>query len=473
METARPLCIDLDGTLVHTDLLVESALALLHRNPLYAFCFIAWLLRGKARLKAEIAKRVVLDVSLLPYNHALTEWIAEHGKGRQVTLVTASDATLAKAVAGHLGIFSTVMASDGTLNLAGKRKAQALVEHFGERGFDYAGNHRVDLDVWKHAHTAIVVSSSHTLAGQAGKVAQATIALPTLRPTLRTWAKALRVHQWLKNTLVFIPWLASHRLFDTAAATHAIAAFFCFSFCASGVYLLNDLLDLDADRAHRSKKHRPFAAGRLSLVYGLVGVPVLTVAAFVLAILATPPAFAIVLAAYLAVTLLYSFKAKAIAGLDVMLLAGLYTVRIVGGTFAIISPLSFWLLAFSMFIFLSLAILKRCVELGALVASGKEKAKGRGYVASDLALILPMGVASGYLSVLVLALYINSNASMALYRKPEFLWLACPCLLYWVTRAWLVAHRGKMQDDPIVFAVTDRVSQITLAIAGVLVLLAV
>jgi len=474
MDTLRPLCVDLDGTLIHTDLLVESALTLLHRNPLYLFCFFWWLAKGKVHLKTQIAQRAGVDASLLPYNHQLLERLHALRTSRELVLVTASDRRLAEEVAAHLGIFSQVLASDGVTNLSGRRKAALLVQRYGERGFDYAGNETVDLQVWNHSHTAIVVSSSKALPAKASQAAQEVEHIAVLRASPKTWMKALRIHQWIKNTLVFIPLLASHRIFEVGAGVHAVLAFICFGLCASGVYLLNDLLDLEADRAHRSKRHRPFASGRLKLVYGLIAAPLLTIAAFVIAALTTPPSFVGLLAVYVAATLTYSFKAKAVASLDVMFLAGLYTLRIIGGTLAIGSPLSFWLLAFSVFIFLSLAILKRCVELEVLAKAGnQQQAKGRGYVVSDLAVIQPMGVASGYLSVLVLALYISSHASMTLYSKPECLWLVCPCLLYWVTRAWLVAHRGKMLDDPVVFAVTDRTSLITLFIAGLFAVLAV
>ncbi|MBB3225864.1 4-hydroxybenzoate polyprenyltransferase [Luteibacter sp. Sphag1AF] len=474
METnPRPLCVDLDGTLIHTDLLVESGLALIHRNPLFIVAMIWWLFQGRVVLKREIARRTQIRTDLLPYHKELLAWLREEATHRPLILVTATHQSIASGVVDHIGIFSELIATDDTANVSGREKARRLVARFGERGFDYAGNHRVDIHVWEHAHEAIVISNSPRLREEAARAAQTTRTFDTHQLTPRVWLKALRLHQWIKNALIFIPLLASHRVFEREAVIASVIAFLSFGLCASGVYLLNDLLDLDADRAHRTKRNRPFASGRMNLLWGMVATPLLTLAAFALALTTLPPAFAWLLLAYLAATLAYSFKIKRVEVLDVITLAALYTVRIIGGTFAIGSPLSFWLLAFSVFIFLSLAILKRCVELEVALRKGVTAIAGRAYTTDDLPVIQPMGVASGYLSVLVLALYINSAASEQLYRHPAMLWLVCPCLLYWVTRAWLIAHRGKMIDDPVVFAVTDRTSQIILAVAGLFALLSV
>ncbi len=302
-------------------------------------------------------------------------------------------------------------------------------------------------------------------------LADKTVFFAGRKQSTHQWIRALRLHQWIKNLLVFIPLLAAHRVFESAAIQGAVIAFISFGLCASGVYLLNDLLDLTADRAHHTKRNRPFAAGRLDLKTGILAIPVLTASSIALAAIFLPSHFLWVLLIYLLTTVTYSFKLKRVQLLDVVTLAGLYTIRIIAGTVAIVSLLSFWLLAFSVFIFLSLAVLKRCIELDAARERGLIDIPGRAYRPDDLSVLQPMGVASGYLSVLVLALYINSSASETLYHHPQFLWLVCPCLLYWVSRAWFVAHRGKMVDDPIVFAVRDRTSQITLAIAGILIFL--
>lgn len=296
--------------------------------------------------------------------------------------------------------------------------------------------------------------------------------LPSQNGGLITWIKALRIYQWLKNLLVLVPLLTAHRFFDIASIIDAGTAFLAFGLCASGVYLLNDLLDLTPDRMHPRKRRRPFAAGTLPLLHGLLVAPLITLAGFALA-LACSPVFAGVLLCYYVMTLSYSLKLKRIVMIDVVLLAALYTVRIIGGAVAINSELSFWLLAFSMFVFLSLAMLKRYTELASALASGKEMAIGRGYSVADLPLVQSLGAAAGYIGVLVFALYINSPESLELYGNPKLLWLLCPILLYWISRMWIVSHRGNMHDDPIVFAATDRGSQIVIGLCVLIVLIAI
>jgi len=449
-------CVDLDGTLLRTDLLHESVLLLLRGNPLYLFLLPVWLFGGKARLKREVARRVRIDAASLPYDPRVVEHLRST-PARPRVLCTASDELLAQPVAEHLGVFEQILASDGRVNLGGEAKAEALVARFGDGGFDYIGNSAADLHVWRHARRARVANASATLARRAAAVSvveshwQAQAAGPA------AWLKAIRVHQWLKNLLVFVPLLAAHRFADPAAASQALVAFFAFCLCASGVYVLNDLLDLPSDRRHPRKRLRPFASGELLLLHGMVAAPLMTLAGFALAWLCSP-AFAAVLGVYYAATLAYSLRLKRVHMLDVMLLAGLYTIRIIGGAVAAGVPLSFWLLAFSMFVFLSLAMLKRYTELFALPESGQAEASGRGYAGGDLPLLQSLGGASGYLSVLVLALYINSPESLAIYSRPQMLWLLCPLLLYWISRAWSLVRRGRMHDDPVVFAATDRVS---------------
>lgn len=472
MSAVQPLCVDLDGTLVRTDLLLESVLALLKRNLLYLFVLPLWLLRGRAHLKCELARRVRLDISRLPYDQRVLDLLeAERGR-RPLVLCTASDQMLAEAVAQHIGCFDGVMASNGLRNLSGHRKADVLVEAYGERGFDYAGNEARDLAIWQHAKRAYVINAGGGLAARASRISEVAAVLPGERAGLRIWFKALRLHQWLKNVLVFVPLLAAHMLLRPSAVAHAVAAFVIFGVCASGVYVLNDLLDLGADRAHPRKRERPFAAGRLPLVVGFVIAPVLTVVAFAAAYVLSSH-FALVLLAYYMLTLAYSLRLKQIAMLDVLVLAGLYTVRIIAGGVAIASGMSFWLLAFSMFLFLSLALLKRYTEVAAQSRNGRELVKGRGYAATDASLLAMLGGASGYLSVLVLALYIDSTASAALYHHPQWLWLMCPLLLYWISRFWIIAHRGAMHDDPVIFAVTDNVSRVVLILSAIVALLAV
>ncbi|MBO9739100.1 UbiA family prenyltransferase [Xanthomonas axonopodis pv. begoniae] len=461
---------DLDGTLLNSDILYESVLALLARNPLYLFLLPLWLLRGKAALKRELATRVTLPAETLPYNEKVLELLRTTTQRPRV-LCTASDALLVTPIAEYLGLFEQVIASDGKRNLSGRNKADVLVDTFGAGNFDYAGNGSVDLHVWEKAGGAWVVNNGNTLSKAAAQ--RTTVHAHWPAPSrARAWLKALRLHQWLKNLLVFVPLLTAHRFLDPASVLQSAIALIAFGLCASGVYVLNDLLDLTPDRQHPRKRKRPFAAGRLPLLHGLFAAPALTVAGLALS-LACNLEFTLVLLAYYVMTLAYSLRLKRIVMIDVVLLAALYTVRIIGGAMAIDIELSFWLLAFSMFIFLSLALLKRYTELHAMLGSGKTKASGRAYSVEDLQLLQSMGAAAGYIAVMVMALYINSPESVELYRHPKVLWLVCPVLLYWVSRVWVIAHRGDMHDDPIVFAATDRVSQVVVVLCGLFALSAI
>jgi len=453
------LAVDLDGTLLRSDLLLESTLALLAERPWLLFAFPSWLWRGKAHLKWQIARRVELDIATLPWDERMLTLVRASVGEREIVLCTASDEKLASAVAEHLGVFDLVLASDGQRNLSGRAKAEALVERYGHQGFDYAGNARVDLLVWASARQAIVVNASEGLAREAANVCPVETHLPAGGERIKNWMKALRLHQWLKNLLIFVPMLAAHRFMDPATVIAFSLGFLAFGLCASSVYLLNDLLDLTADRQHHTKHARPFAAGKLPLIHGMVASPLLTLTSFALAFWLSP-IFAALLGLYFLLTLAYSFRLKQRVMADVIVLAGLYTLRIIGGAVLLASAPSFWLLAFSMFLFLSLAMLKRYTELLKLATHGKNKSKGRGYHVDDLNLLQSMGAASGYQAVLVLALYINSSASELLYRHPQVLWLLCPLLLYWISRVWMIAHRGLMRDDPVIFAATDRTSQV-------------
>lgn len=473
MSSQVPVCVDLDGSLIHSDLLLESFLLLIKRNPLYLLLVPLWLLGGKARLKAEIAGRVKLDGAWLPYTKPFVAWLKEQKQqGRALWLCTASDSRMAQAVASHMGIFDGVLASDGKLNLSGRHKAAELVRRFGDKGFDYCGNAGVDVAVWRHARAAIVVNAGEPLVARARAVAEVAKHFPPMPGGAKAALKALRVHQWAKNALIFVPVAAAHKLQDPQVLLWALLAFVAFSLCASSVYLLNDMLDLEADRQHHSKCKRPFAAGSISLLFGIVAAPLLLIAALLIS-LALPLKFLGVLAAYYVVTLAYSFGLKRIVMIDVLTLAGLYTVRIVAGAAATAIPLSFWLLMFSIFIFLSLAIVKRYAELFVMKQQGKLKAKGRGYQTEDLALLQSLGGASGYLSILVLALYVNSPEVSLLYHHPKIIWGLVPVMLYWVSRIWMETHRGHMHDDPLVYALKDRISLLTGVAAAVVLWLAV
>jgi 4-hydroxybenzoate polyprenyltransferase len=457
LDTSVPLCVDLDGTLTRTDLLVESFLVLVKKNPLYVFYCIVWLLRGKAYLKAQIASRVAIDVSLLPYNVRLVEFLREEqSSGRDLYLCTASNQQFAEQVATHFGFFKGVMASNEERNLSGANKGGALSKEFGVHGFDYCGNALADVPVWKQARRAIVVGSRH-IAAAAEKVNKTILFFEQKRSISRLVIKEMRVYQWIKNLLIFVPLLASHRFTDVNSLIAEGIAFLSFSFCASSVYLLNDMLDLDADRRHARKRNRPFASGQLPLTFGIFLTLALLAAGAGFAVL-LPLEFQVVLACYFVTTVAYSFRLKRIMLVDVFTLAALYTVRIIAGGAADGIRLSYWLILFSVLIFLSLAMVKRYTELDAMLRDGKVEAAGRGYITQDLGILRSFGTASAYTAVLVLALYMNSSDVSALYRHQQALWALFGLLLYWISRIWMLAFRGQMHDDPIVFAIKDRLS---------------
>ncbi|MEZ5510873.1 MAG: UbiA family prenyltransferase [Gammaproteobacteria bacterium] len=471
-QKQAPLVVDLDGTLIRTDLLIESFMLLIKQNIFNLFMVVLWLLKGKATLKAEIARRVDIPVELLPYNQDLIEYLKkEKAKGREIILATASHVRYAHSVARHVGLFDDVLASDDTRNLSGATKRAALTERYGEKQYVYAGNAPVDLKVWEHCQQAVVVGSKG-LAQRASRHCSIEHHIQPAKPGLKVILKALRVHQWVKNALILVPLLTSHIITDPAALLLGMLAFFAFSFCASSVYFLNDLLDLNDDRRHATKRNRPFAAGTLSLVAGLVGTPLLLLLSIAICWF-LPWEFALVLGIYYVLTVAYSFSLKRIVMVDVITLAALYTVRIVAGAAAVSVTLSFWLLSFSVFVFLSLAIVKRYTELMKLKEKSARKALGRGYQVEDLELLSSLGGASGYLSVLVLALYINSPEVKSLYHEPQLMWPACLILLYWVSRIWIIAHRGNMDDDPIVFALKDKISVVCGGLIGLFMMLAV
>lgn len=470
-EQSVPIAVDLDGTLIKTDLLVESFLALIKQSLWWLFLVPWWLMRGKAYLKQQIAERLEIDASTLPYQTEFLAFLrAKRTRGIKLVLATAAHRRHAEAVAGHLGIFDEVIATEYPTNLSGRKKLQYLIERFGEKGFDYAGNNRVDLIIWQHARTAIVVNAKAGVRKNVQRIAKLEHVFNEPPSGLLAYVWALRPHQWVKNILVFIPLIAGHRLLENGALLNTILAFVAFCLTASSAYLFNDLLDLTADRQHPRKRIRPFASGTLPAVHGLVMVPVLLIGAGAIAAM-LPPNFAVTLALYYGVTLGYSFKLKNYAMLDVLALAVLYTLRIIAGSAAYPTMPYFWLLAFSIFIFLSLALVKRYTELLTLQSEGHDKSWGRGYQVSDLFVLLAAGLASGYIAVLVLALYINSPTVQVLYSRPEVIWLLCPLMLYWISRIWMITHRGDMSDDPIVFTFRDGTSlKIGVLCAGVVML---
>ncbi|MGH8731543.1 MAG: UbiA family prenyltransferase [Burkholderiales bacterium] len=444
---APPLVVDLDGTLIRTDLLYETAMRAAGRTPI-KMATAVHLMRGKAALKSFLAEAGALDVSTLPYNEECIAFLRrERARGRKIILVSASDKRLVDAIANHLGLFDEVYGTGA--------------EKYGERGFDYIADRKVDMAVWRRARKALTVNASpalrRRLEGVHDDVEHIAPDGRGLGQRLTTLLKVLRPHQWVKNLLVFVPIVTAHR-FELAVLLTAMLAFSLFSVVASSVYVLNDLLDLEADRRHPRKRGRPFASGAVPIAWGMVLAPLLLGLGFGLAALTMPWQFLVALGLYYALTLGYSVWLKRRVIVDVICLGLLYTLRIIAGAAAVAIPLSPWLLALSMFLFLSLAIMKRMAELEDTRRTEREVIAGRGYEPDDLPVLQVMGVASGYTGVLVLALYINNPTVTELYKSPTILWGTCPLLLYWISRLMMKTHRSQMHDDPIVFVAKDPIS---------------
>jgi 4-hydroxybenzoate polyprenyltransferase len=461
VTVAPVICADVDGTVLATDLLYESLLFALKRSPLLIFCIPFWFMRGRAYLKARLAEVAsAIDVGVMPVNEDVVAYLrGEVAKGRRVVLASASHGSLVAKVAARLGFVSSIVASDASTNCKGERKAQAIAEHLGDTPWEYVGDSPSDYKVWNHALGVVCVTASDSFA-VAVQTRFANVQIVRKgRWSLSTITRALRVHQWMKNVLCFVPVLLAHRWFDSIAVAGAAGAAVAFSLCASGVYLINDLLDLEADRKHPRKRKRPCASGELPIVLALGMALILFLAAFAVAG-SVSVQFAAILGIYFSLTTAYSLRLKALALVDIILLAVLYTIRIVGGGVAAGVDVSQWLLGLSMFLFLSLACVKRFSELLVLQQRNENRTWGRGYSVGDIEQVASFGAASGYISVLVLALYVSSHEVVQLYRNPAAIWLACPLLLYWISRIWLLARRGLVHDDPLVFALRDKVTYV-------------
>ncbi len=466
-DSLVPLCVDLDGTLIATDLLWESLIGMIRKRPMDAARLPFWLLEGRATLKRRIAERVALDVQTLPYRAEVIDFLKdEKTLGRRLVLATAADRRLAERVAAHLGLFDEVIATDDGRNLKGREKLAALQERFGASGFDYLGDSPADLPIWEGAREALLVRTSRDMERRAAAVRPPSRVFEGGRGGPKALFKALRPHQWAKNVLVFVALIAGHQIFQLDLLLRSGLAFLAFCFAASAVYILNDLLDLEADRRHPRKRKRPFASGAASIPAGIAMVVALLGATTALAAL-LPLQFVGLLVLYLLLTTAYSTYLKRKVMIDVICLAGLYTLRILAGGAATSIVISPWLAAFSMFLFLSLAFAKRYTELSASAGS-LDMIPGRGYLTSDIELIRSLGPTSGYLCVLVLCLYLNSPDVRVHYQRPEILWLACPLLLYWISRVWVLANRRLLDDDPVVFALRDRVSRIVGVLAALI-----
>ncbi|WP_417410400.1 UbiA family prenyltransferase [Hoeflea sp.] len=465
-----PLCIDLDGTLIATDTLWEGLASVLIRRPWLFFAVIAWAIAGKAVLKREIAARYVRTGAEWPYRSEVVDRInIARESGQPVWLVTGAAESTANIIADHLGLFDRVLHSTDTENLTSRRKRERLVSLCGDGGFDYAGNSRDDLTVFDAARRAIVVAPDRA-ASRWARVHDAEM-LPLRKTSPLAVLKSIRVHQWLKNVLIAVPLVLNHEFANFNLLLAAVAAFFSFSFLASAVYVVNDISDLANDRLHPRKRLRPLAAGTVSIPVISATAAGLLLASVALASL-LPPLFWAVLAIYALVTTVYTFVLKRKLLVDVFTLAGLYTVRIVAGAAATGVDLSFWLLAFSIFFFLSLALVKRYVELDELAEDSDVQLKGRSYVGSDKDMIGQAGIAAAFSAAMVLALYVDSSEVASMYPQPALLWPLCPLILYMLLRIWVLARRSQMHEDPVVFIMRDWRSQVTTIAGAGLVLLA-
>lgn len=467
-ELERPLVVDLDGTLIHSDLLWESIVLFLKKNILRAWLLPVWLFAGKAAFKDKLAREVDLDPAALPYDPAVLALVrAERARGRSIVLATGAQRRFAEQVAAHLGLFDLVLATGDGVNLTSHNKARRLADLYGARGYDYIGNARADLPVWLGCEEAWSVTSTPFRLGDGRDTRHS----GSVRPGLaRALFKALRPRQWLKNLLVFVPMLAGHAL-DLQTFTAALTAFAAFSLCASSAYLLNDALDAQDDRVHPTKHTRPIASGALPLPVALFASPLLALAALALCAATNVLLLGAVLV-YFVSTVAYSVWLKRLLMVDIVALAILYSLRVIGGAAATGIPPSFWLLAFSFFIFLSLALLKRHSELINLHKRGKDKTRGRGYTVEDRLPVGVMGVNSAFISVLIFMLYFNSSNVLELYRTPEWLAGILPLLVFWLGRLWVLSFRGQVNEDPVLYVSRDRASLVVVACCVLLATLA-
>ena len=470
-EIDFPLVVDLDGTLINSDLLFEGFILLLRKNPLYIFSCLAWLFRGKAYLKDSILSRVQIQAELLPYNKELLGFLKEEaGKGRKIILATASPLSNALVVAGIHPIFYKVFGTENNINLKGKKKLNALVNEFGKSKFDYIGDSLSDLKIFESARYSYLVNPTLILKFRANKYSNVKETWDFKQGSLKSWFKAIRVYQWVKNLLVFVPLITSHSFYSIKVLTLAVIAFTSFSLVASAGYLINDLLDINSDRAHPTKRFRPLASGQISLLSGFAFSIVLLALGFYLASKLNY-LFSIIVLLYFFTSLSYSVFLKRIVLYDVFVLAVLYSTRVFAGGVATNIPLSSWLIAFSTFIFLSLAFIKRYSELLRMEGNDSLKERGRGYLVEDIHLLQTMGVVSGFVSVVVFSLYLDSPEVSRLYSNPKILWITSLLFLFWISRMWMLTVRDKMTDDPIIFTLKDWISYLIFCFVGICILL--
>ncbi len=467
-----PLVVDLDRTFIHTDLLYEAIIGLIKKNPLYIFNLFAWALKGKAFLKNKIFSLVPVNAELLPYNASLIDFLKEEAAtGRPLVMATATPLKTAFSITKRYPFFSQVFGTENNINLKGEDKSKILIEKFGEGNFDYVGDSRADLAVFAHCRNAYLVNPSKWLQHKTSAVSNLAFVWNFEANSLKQYLKAMRLYQWIKNLLLFVPLLTAHVFISFNLLLLTLTAFISFSLVASAGYLINDLMDINADRAHPRKRFRPLASGKIS-VKGVVALTGILLAAGILFALQISFVFFIILSGYFLLSIAYSLFLKKIILYDVFILAILYSIRVFAGGAVAGITLSFWLIAFSVFIFLSLAFVKRCAELIQIGTDTKLKIMGRGYVVDDISLLQIMGVGCGFLSVVVFALYINSPDVMRLYTDPKILWGISFLFLFWISRMWLYTIRGKMTDDPIIFALKDITSYFIFFLIALFIVLA-
>lgn len=466
-----PLVVDLDGTLTPTDTLVESVFSLLKKNPLNFFILFFWLFTGRAEFKRRVASTGSFSIKTIPWREDFLTWLREqHDNGRTLVLATAAHRTIAQDAAHHLGFFHHVISTDSGKNLKGTAKLQEIQKQFGSR-FSYAGDSSADLPIWHAAETAVLVGASHAVRREVHESGKVEMEFQSQKAGLVIWLRALRVHQWLKNLLLFVPILVAFAFNDVSKLSAALIAFTSFSFAASATYIFNDLWDLESDRKHPRKRYRPFASAHVPIFHGVAVAGGLLLISLVLACLVSY-AFAGMVVGYIVLTTLYSWTLKHYVLIDVLMLAVLYTFRVLAGSIATEIHITQWLLAFSIFMFFGLALIKRCAELKSLQMAQKKNTEGRDYQVQDLAVLWPLGIAASLCSIVVFGLYIGAPQTISDYANADLLWLVGIGLLYWNARLWIKTGRGEMHDDPIVFAARDFGSQITLATMVGLTLLA-
>jgi 4-hydroxybenzoate polyprenyltransferase len=465
----QTLYVDLDGTFTKSDLLFESLVIAIKNNPLVLFICFIWLLKGKEYLKYQLSKRVDIQTKLLPLNPEFHAFLLEEkAKNRKIVLATASHEKYAESVCNDYDLFDSYISSDINSNLKGEAKLLQIQSE--SKRFSYAGNSKEDFIIFEKSEESYLVNPTSKAKKLSGKS-------PTSKNfdnsslSWLVWVKQLRVHQWIKNSLIFVPLMVSGRFLDGQSILLSILGFISFSCLASATYIINDLFDLEPDRSHPRKKNRPLSAGEIRITYAVFVAFGLFVLAFIVASMLND-LFVLVLTIYLVLTLTYSLKIKQYIGMDVIALASLYTVRIIAGAVILGVTISFWLLSFSMFLFLSLAMIKRCGELKSLEGSRKTRATGRDYDLDDYLVLMSIGTSSAMLSILMFCFYVNSNVLADQYQQPTLLWLVFPALCYWIMRMWIKTHRGEMHDDPIVFSLKDKGSIVTIGFMGLIALLA-